>query len=153
MGENTISNETLLDALGYLKDKELIKGTSAWGGEFLRVGLTVQGRDHLEREKSLSDDDTFAQANTYNFNAQTNFQQGNHNVQNVQVGVSDEKVQAIIDALRADNEVELAEDIQTEVVQAKQPGKIIGFMGKLITAAATAGSSSVTTQALTQLFN
>lgn len=141
-----------MDALIYLKEKELIKGASAWGAEFLTVGLTIRGRDHLEREKSLSDDDISAQANTYNFNAQTNFQQGNHNVQNIQFGVSDEQVQAIIDALRTDNEVELAEDIQTEVVQAKQPRKLLGFMGKLITAAATAGSSSVTTQALTQLF-
>ena len=96
---------------------------------------------------------TADQGMAININGNSNVQVGNHNVQNVQVGVSDEKVQAIVAALRADSEIELAEEIQAEVVQAKQPGKIIGFMGKLITAAATAGSSSVTTQALTQLFN
>lgn len=136
------------DGLEYLDGKGYIKSLHSAQRKWLHLRLTFAGKEfyyHGEPERQPM--------NQFNFNAQTNFQQGNHNVQNIKFGVSDEQVQAIIGALRTDNKVELADEIQAEVVQAKQLGKLAGFMGKLITAAATAGTSSATTQALTQLFN
>ncbi|WP_392452014.1 hypothetical protein [Corynebacterium dentalis] len=135
------------DGLEYLDGKGYIKSLHALQQKWLHLQVTFAGKEFYYNGEPESQP-----MNQFTFNAQTNFQQGNHNVQNIQFGVSDEQVQAIVDALRTDNKVELADEIQAEVVQAKQPSKLRDFMGKLITAAATAGTTSATTQALTQLF-
>ena len=120
------------------------------------VKLTRHGREFLDDEKSLTDKPQ-GQIVTQNFNingANSNVQVGDgntQNIQNIQVGVNEEYLPQLIEALREDGHGELA----TEVEQATGKHGIRalgGYLGKILDKVVLAGAGSATAAAIPLIF-
>lgn len=151
-----IAPEEIPDALYALESKSLIEGMRASGGIWLMVKLTRHGREFLDDEKSLTDKPQ-GQIVTQNFNingANSNVQVGDgntQNIQNIQVGVNEEYLPQLIEALREDGHGELA----TEVEQATGKHGIRalgGYLGKILDKVVLAGAGSATAAAIPLIF-
>lgn len=140
-----LTEQEFVTALNSLEARGYVEPKKAFGGNILGVKITRKGVLAVEDGE---------QPNTpqMNINGGTNYiQNGNHNSQNITIGITEEQVQRLVSALRQDGENELADAIDTEVVQTKQPHRIREHFSKLFMAAVNAGVSAATTVELTHL--
>lgn len=154
-----ITPEELPDVLYALESKGLIEGTRASGDFWISVKLTNKGRSFLDDGNSLTDEpkEPFVNQNNYFNGNNSNVQVGNGNtqnvqsVQNIQVGVNEEYLPQLIEALREDGHGELA----TEVEQATGKHGIRalgGYLGKILDKVVLAGAGSATAAAIPLIF-
>lgn len=142
-----MNQDDLLNALLSLESRKYVEITKDFNLEPVIVMMTNQGR--IVAEDGEPEQMPASQHNY--FNGPTNFQQGNHNVQNIQIGFTLDQVGELVDALRENGHDELAEQIDREVVQSNNPANLKTYFGQLITAVAGGGAGPVA-EALISIF-
>lgn len=140
-----LSEQEFVAALNSLEARGYVEPMKAFEGNILGVKITRKGVLAVEDGEQPNIPQTYITGGT-NY-----IQNGNHNSQNITIGVTEEQIQRLVTALRQDGEAELADAIETEVVQTKQPHKIREHFSELFMAAVNAGVSAATTVELTHL--
>ncbi|MHD0186969.1 hypothetical protein ACNQTB_03380 [Corynebacterium diphtheriae] len=147
-----LTEEQIKSALEALEAKELIKGIHTLQSKFMRSMLTPQGLTFIDDGRSLTDAPEKAQGDTtFNFHGPTtNVQVGDNNTQNVNVEIDLGKIDDLIEALRADGEVQLADEAEAET-RANGKHAIGAFLGRIVEAALKSGVASATATLLPQI--
>lgn len=111
-----MTEDQITSALEALEAKELISSIKGFGARFIRMRLTPQGLTFIDEGRSLTDAPEKAQGDTtFNFHGPTtNVKVGNNNTQNVNVKIDLGKIDDLIEALRTDGEVQLADEVEAE---------------------------------------
>lgn len=138
--------DDLVNAISSLESRGYVELLNDWNQDALLVKMTKQGC-------IVAEDGEVEHMPMYqnNFNGPTTIQQGNHNVQNIQIGVSEESLSRLIDALRSDELNDLADEVQSEICSSNEPGRLQKLLDKVATAAINAGATTTISQ-LAQLW-
>lgn len=132
------THQVVVDALQFHDGRNHIEATHSFGGDWSLLSITFEGKEFLNYGEPEP-----MPTQQFNFNAPTNFQHGDHNVQHIQIGFTLDQVNQLVDALREDGHAELAEQIDQEVVKTNDPGRLMPFLGSIITAIAGGGAGGV----------
>lgn len=146
--KHNMSEEEIVEARSWLKDKGLIDGMAAWGGEIIRASITNRAIELYDRETSLrakfgpqKPQNPVTFQNTINQQGTMVLNQGENQKFSINVGFGPEEVLRLATALRAAGQDELA----TEVEEAKGDnsklratlGRILEWLGEVATGAVT----------------
>ncbi|MHD0241488.1 hypothetical protein ACQZF5_05310 [Corynebacterium diphtheriae] len=147
-----MTEDQITSALEALEAKELISSIKGFGARFIRMRLTPQGLTFIDDGRSLTDAPEKAQGDTtFNFHGPTtNVQVGDNNTQNVNVKIDLGKIDDLIEALRTDGEVQLADEVEAETRANGKPS-IGAFLGRIVEAALKSGVASATATLLPQI--
>lgn len=142
----------------WLSARDYLDVTSAWQGDILRIRTTPKGQNIIELGRHIRDAEGATQQPsaptfTYNMSGGTlNQQVGDHNQQQVNLGVSPDDIASLIAALKEGGREDLAAEVATATDNGREPGKVGKALATVIPALTAAGELAGAAQIIAGFF-
>ncbi|MEJ6549851.1 hypothetical protein PQI66_09875 [Corynebacterium sp. USCH3] len=156
-----LDKTTTLNATKWLRDRDFIDGTGAADGFLFVMHITPYGEDAVDSGASLKDltsprgqshtrGDVHITNNTSG--GPLNQQVGDHNQQQINIGVSPDDIAELIAALKEAGHEDLAAEVATATDNGRAPGKVGKALTTVIPALTAAGELAGAAQIIAGFF-